>query len=154
MSWVILFGATMGKAQFPSAFNWQTTSPVTGFLPGPGPNQDVAGNSPKSGVLAGTMSGTNTIYTNILGIRQTDNEGIEITWTGTPTGTIQVMVSNSGINFYALTFVPALAQPAGSAGGYVIALTGIPFQYMYLQYANASGSGAVTAYAQCKANNQ
>lgn len=143
----------MGKAQFPSTFNWQTTSPITGFLPAPGPNQDVAGNSPKSGVLAGVMSGTNTIYTNILGLRQSDNQGIELTWTGTPTGTIQIMVSNSGINFYALTYNPALAQPAGSAGGYVIANIGVPFQYMFIQYTNASGSGTITAYSQCKANN-
>jgi hypothetical protein len=143
----------MGKAQFPSTFGWQTTSPVTGFLPSPGPNCSVAGNSPSSGVVAGTMSGTNTIYTNILGIRQTDNQGIEITWTGTPTGTLSVMVSNSGINFYALTFSPALGQPAGSAGGYVISMTALPFQYMFLQYTNASGTGTITAYSQCKANN-
>lgn len=143
----------MGKAQFPSVFNWQTTSPVTGFLPGPGPNQSVAGNSPLSGVLAGVMTGTSTIYTNILGLRQSDNQGIELTWTGTPTGIIQVMVSNSGINFYALTYNPILAQPAGSAGGYVIANIGIPFQYCFLQYANASGTGTITAYCQCKANN-
>jgi hypothetical protein len=107
----------MGKAQFPSVFNWQTTSPVTGFLPGPGPNQDVAGNSPKSGVLAGVISGTNTIYTNILGLRQSDNQGIEVAWTGNTTGTLSVMVSNSGINFYALTYNPAIVQPAGTAGG-------------------------------------
>ncbi len=143
----------MGKAQFPSTFNWQTTTPVTGFLPAPGPNQSVAGNSPLSGTLAGVMTSTNTIYTNILGLRQTDNQGIELTWTGTPTGTIQVMVSNSGINFYALTFNPLLAQPAGSASGYVIALTGIPFQYLFLQYTNASGTGTIVAYSQCKANN-
>ena len=145
----------MGKAQFPSTFNWQTTSPEIGFLPGPGPNQDGAGNSPKSGTLAGTMSSTNTIYTNILGIRQTDNQGLEINWTGTPTGTISVMVSNSGIqgNFHALTFSPVLAQPAGSAGGYVIALRDLPFQFIYIKYINASGSGTITAYSQCKANN-
>jgi hypothetical protein len=143
----------MGKAQFPSVFNWQTTSPVTGFLPGPGPNQDVAGNSPKSGVLAGVISGTNTIYTNILGLRQSDNQGIEVAWTGNTTGTLSVMVSNSGINFYALTYNPAIVQPAGTAGGFVIANIGIPFQYCFLQYINASGSGTITAYNQCKANN-
>jgi len=143
----------MGKAQFPSTFNWQTTSPITGFLPGPGPNQDVAGNSPKSGLITGVASSTNTIYTNILGLRQSDNQGIEITWTGTMTGTLSVMVSNSGINFYALTYNPALAQPAGTPGGYVIANIGIPFQYCFLQYTNSSGSGTITAYNQCKANN-
>ena len=144
----------MGKAQFPSAFNWQVTSPVIGFLPTPGPGQSVAGNSPLSGALAGVMSGAGTIYTNILGIRQTDTQGLEINWTGTPTGTIQIMVSNSGINFNALTFSnPPLAQPAGSSGGYVVSLTDIPFQYLFIQYTNTSGSGLITAYSQCKAKN-
>lgn len=144
----------MGKAQFPSQFNWQTTSPVTTFVPNPGPGADVAGNSrPLSGVTSGTMSSTNTIYSNILGIRQMDTQGIEVTWSGTPTGTLQVMVSNSGINFYPLTFNPTLTQPAGSAGGYVIALQLIPFQYMFLEYTNSSGSGLLTAYSQCKALN-
>lgn len=144
----------MGKSQFPSSFNWQSTSPVIGFLPAPGPKQDVAGNSPKSGVLAGVMTGTNVIYTNILGIRQSDNIGLELTWTGTPTGTIEVMVSNSGINFYSLTFDPVLAQPSGSGGGYVVALMEIPFQYMFVRYTNTSGVGTITIYAQSKANNQ
>jgi hypothetical protein len=145
----------MGKAQFPSILSWQTTSPVTGFLPSPGPGQSVAGNSPRPVVpLTGAMSGTNTIYTNILGIRQMDNVGLELTWTGTPTGTITVQVSNSGLVFYPLTFNPALAQPSGSAGGYVIALEGIPFQYMYLQYVNSSGTGTFSViYTQAKANN-
>lgn len=143
----------MGKSQFPSVFNWQTTSPVTSFLPAPGPNQDGSGNSPKSGILAGAMSSVDVIYTNIIGLRQTDTQGIELTWTGTPTGTIQVMVSNSGINFYALTFTPSLGQPSGSADGYVIALTDIPFQYLFLQYTNVSGNGTITAYSQCKAKN-
>jgi hypothetical protein len=145
----------MGKAQFPSTFNWQTTSPEIGFLPGPGPNHSVAGNSPLSGTLAGVMTGTTSIYTNILGIRQTDSQGLELTYTGTPTGTIQIMVSNSGIQgqFYALTFNPVLTQPSGSAGGYVIALQQIPFQYMYILYTNTSGTGTITAYSQCKAFN-
>lgn len=82
-----------------------------------------------------------------------DNQGIEITWTGTPTGVLEVMASNSGINFYALTFNPALGQPAGAGGGYVISLTAIPFQYLFLRYTNVSGSGTITAYSQCKANN-
>jgi hypothetical protein len=145
----------MGKAQFPSVFNWQTVSPVIGFLPAPGPGQDVAGNSkPLSGVIAGSFTGAETIYTNILGLQQMDGEGIEMTWTGTPTGTLTVMCSNSGINWYALTFNPVLAQPAGSPLGYLIQLEPISFRYVFLQYANASGSGTVTAYSQCKAYNR
>ena len=144
----------MGKAQFPNTFNWQSTSPVTTFLPIPGPGSDVAGNSkPLSGVVFGTMSGTNTIYTNIIGTRQMDTQGIEITWSGNPVGTIQVMVSVSGINFYPLTYSPALAQPSGTAGGYVIQNAPFGFQYMMLQYTNTSGSGLISAYSQLKANN-
>lgn len=144
----------MGKAQFPTIMGWQTTSPVTAFRPGPGPGQSVAGNSPSNGSTAGTMTGTNTIYTNIVGIRQMDNVGLEITYTGTPTGVISVMVSNSGIVFYPLTFSPALTQPAGAAGGYSVALMAIPFQYMYVQYVNTSGTGSISpVYAQLKANN-
>lgn len=144
----------MGKSQFPSQFNWQTTSPVINFLPAPGPNQDVAGNSPKSGVLAGSFTGVQTIYTNILGLQQVDNEGIEMTWTGTPTGTLSVMCSNSGVNFYALTFIPPLDQPAGSAIGYLIQLAPVAFRYVFLQYSNTGGTGTITAHSQCKANNR
>ncbi len=79
-----------------------------------------------------------------------DNVGLEVNWTGTPTGTLSVMASNSGANFYALTFTPALAQPTGSSGGYVIDLSGYPFKYLMLQYTNASGSGNLTIYGQNK----
>lgn len=79
-----------------------------------------------------------------------DNQGLEVTWTGTPTGTLSVMVSNSGINFYSLTFNPVLTQPAGAAGGYAIDLNQVPFTYMMLKYVNASGSGTLTVYGQQK----
>ena len=132
------------KNQFPNTFNWQSTNPVTGFLPTPA-NQ--SGSAP-SGVLSGTMASTNVIYTNILEKSRMDNVGLEVTWTGTPTGTLQVKVSNSGINFYALTFNPILAQPSGSAGGMAIDLNQLPFKYYMLVYTNASGSGNITVYGQ------
>jgi hypothetical protein len=96
------------------------------------------------------MTGTGTIYTNIIDVTIKDNLGIELAWTGTPTGTIQVMVSNSGTAFYALTFNPALAQPTAASGGYVIDINQIPFKYIMLQYTNASGVGSVTAYLTVK----
>lgn len=134
------------KNQYPNVYNWQTTSPVTGFLPLPA-NQ--SGSKP-SGVLTGTMSGTNVIYSNIIDLSRMDNIGLEVTWTGTPTGTFQVMVSNSGISFYALTFSPVLGQPSGSAGGYAVDLNQLPFKYLMLQYTNTSGSGVLTVYGQNK----
>jgi|SRR5665213_1229874 len=134
-----------GKNQYPTTFNWSGTNPVTGFLPNP--NQ---GGSIPSGTLVGAMASTNVIYSQILDISKMDNQGLEVTWTGTPTGTFQVVVSNSGISFYALTFTPALSQPAGSAGGYAVNLNQLPFKYMMLKYTNASGSGSLTAYGQNK----
>lgn len=134
-----------GKNQAPAIINWQSTNPIPTLLP----LKYQYGSQP-GGVLAGTMSGTNTIYTNILDVSKMDSIGLELTWTGTPVGTIQVMASNSGVNFYALTFNPALSQPAGSPSGYVIDLQLYPFKYLMVQYTNTSGSGSITTYCQVK----
>jgi hypothetical protein len=129
-------------------FSWQATNPATGFLPLNITSQQ-QGSAP-SGLLNGAMASTNTIYTQIVDISRMDNMGLEVTWTGTPTGTFSVMVSNSGINFYALTFSPTLTQPAGTAGGYAVDLNQLPFRYVMLQYTNSTGSGTLTAYGQVK----
>lgn len=134
-----------GKNQYVQTYNWQTTSPVIGFLP----LNSQSGSAP-SGVVSGTMSGTSTIYSQIINVATMDNDGLEVTWTGTPTGTFSVMVSNSGKNFYALTFNPALGQPAGSPGGYAVNLNQLPFRFIMLQYVNATGSGLLTVYGQAK----
>lgn len=138
-----------GKNQYPLVWNWQAASPVTGFLPTPAGSYG-NNNSALSGSITGTMASTNTIYTQIMDVSRMDNIGLEVTWTGTPTGTFQVMASNSAINFYALTFNPVLTQPAGSAGGYVIDLNQFPFKWIMLQYTNSSGSGSLTVYGQCR----
>jgi hypothetical protein len=138
-----------GKNQFPVEFNWQSTNPSpAGILP---PNNDTANKgSIPSGVLNGAMTGTSTIYSQILDISRMDNMGLEVAWTGTPAGVFQVMVSNSGINFFALTFNPVLAQPSGSAGGYAVDLNQLPFKYIMLQYTNATGTGVLNVYGQEK----
>ena len=82
-----------------------------------------------------------------------DGISLEITYTGTPTGTISVLASDSGINFYPLTFSPVLTQPAGSAGGYTVQLDPYDYQYLMVKYVNASGDGTLTIYGQAKAKN-
>lgn len=143
----VVLGPNSTTPQAPG-LSWQSTNPATGFLP-LNAYSGTQGSLP-SGTLAGAMASTNTIYTQILDISRMDNCGLEVTWTGTPTGTITVNVSNSGINFYALTFSPVLTQPAGAAGGYAIDLNQLPFKYMMLKYVNSSGSGSLTVYAQMK----
>lgn len=147
-----------GKNQFPVSlgplgynlpgFGWQSTNPAIGFLPLN--NNTVGVGSASSGVLDGVMSGTNTIYTQILDVSRMDNIGLEVNWTGAPTGTFSVMASDSGTNFHALTFDPMLAQPAGAAGGYVVDLNQYPWKYLMLQYTNTSGSGILTVFGQLK----
>jgi hypothetical protein len=135
------------KKQTQIVFNWQATNPATGFLP---LNNNTQAGSIASGTLAGAMASTNTIYSQIANVSQLDNIGLEVTWTGSPVGTFSVMGSNSGINFEALTFTPALAQPVGSADGYLINLQQYPFTYLMLEYTNTSGTGTITVYGQGK----
>jgi hypothetical protein len=137
-----------GKNQYPVIFNWQDADPSIGFLP-LNANTQGYGSIP-SGVATGVMGSTNTIYSNILDISKMDNQGLEVTWTGDPTGVFSVMVSNSGITFYALTFNPVTAQPAGAAGGMALDMNQLPFKYMMLKYVNASGTGVLSVYGQQK----
>lgn len=139
-----------GKNQAPNTFNWQTTDPQLTLLP---LNNNTYGiGSLPSGTLSGAMASTNVIYSNIIDVSRMDSVGIEVNWTGTPTGVLQVMCSNSGKsgNFFALTFNPAFNQPAGGAGNEGLVLQQVPFKYLYLVYTNASGSGTLTAYGQVK----
>lgn len=126
-----------GKSKYSLQMTWEASTPVPWV-----PNLP----EPPVGSLTGAMASTNTIYTNIYDTTLYDNAGIEVAWTGTPTGVLSVMCSNSGTAFYALTFNPTLTQPAGSGGGYLIDLNQLPFKYVMLQYANASGSGTLSAY--------
>lgn len=132
-----------GPNQYPCVFNWQSTSPVTGFLPNPYPY----GSKP-SGVVNGDMSGT--IYSQIIDLSRMTISGLEVTWSGTPTGTFEVYASNSGINFYPLSFAPNLSQPNGTADGYVVQLELYPFKYVMLKYTAGSGTGTLTVYGQNK----
>ena len=96
------------------------------------------------------MSGTNTIYSQIIDVSTMDNIGLEVNYTGTPTGTFTVNGSISGLNFYALTFTPSLTQPAGSAGGYLVNISVYALKYFLLEYTNSSGTGVLTVYGQQK----
>lgn len=137
-----------GKNQYPIQFDWQATDPAPTLFPIV--NNSGTGGSVPSGVKSGTMASTTTIYSNIIEISKMDNTGLDVDWTGTPTGTLTIYCSAGGKNFHALTFSPVLAQPAGAAGGMGVSLNQLPFKYMYFKYQNASGSGSLTIYGQLK----
>lgn len=135
-----------GKNQFPFTYSWFVTNPQTTFLPQRA-NQTAYPTS--EGTSPATVSGTNTLWSEIVDISRIDNAGLEFVWTGTPTGVLSVLVSNSGVNFLPLT-TPTITQPSGSAGGTPINLNQIPFRFIQLEYVNASGSGTIAVYAQHK----
>lgn len=134
-----------GKNQYNPIFNWQSTDPRIGFLPVPNDKGSQASGNPN-----GVMTGTNTIYSQIMEVSRMDNLGIELAWSGSPIGTLTVFVSNSGINWPSLTFNPAFSQPAGVAATEGLNINQIPFKYVLLQYTNTSGVGVLTAYGQNK----
>lgn len=91
-----------------------------------------------------TMSGTNTITGNAIGLERASSSSFEFAWTGTPTGTLTVEVSNSGENWVNLGV--SITGPAGSANQAFVSMVGLPFAAMRFKYVNASGSGALTVW--------
>lgn len=106
----------------------------------------------------GAMSSTNQINSVVQNVQNFDNLGLEVVWTGTPTGTLTVngAVNNPYPNPYSetnpipsqnsLTFDPSLAQPSGSGGGYIVNLNQFPWPWIQVQYINSSGSGTLNVY--------
>lgn len=99
-----------------------------------------------AGASPGVMSSTNTILSNAQNVGNFDNCCLAIKWTGSPTGTISILESADGVQYDAIVFSPALAQPAGSGSQYTINLALLPAQFIQVKYVNASGSGSLFAY--------
>lgn len=99
-------------------------------------------------INAGDMSAS--VSSAAIDVSLQDDIGLEIAWTGTPTGTITINASNNGGTFYSLTFATALTQPSGSASGIVVALANYPFTYLKVTYTRSSGSGSLDCYLTSK----
>lgn len=96
------------------------------------------------------VSSTNTYTSAVTDINQQHNVGLDIRFVGTMTGTLTVNCSNDGLTFTALTFNPALSQPAGSNLTYLVNLNNLPFKYLQVSYTNSSGSGTLISYLTSK----
>lgn len=99
-------------------------------------------------VINGDMSGS--IISLVTDIRYTDDIGIQLTWTGTPTGTFTADVSTDKI-----TWVPlALASSpiaAGQPGSIYLDLYGLSAPYIRVTYTPASSTGVLQANIVAKA---
>ena len=94
------------------------------------------------------VSGTNTYHSPVSEVSQQHNIGLDVTFTGTMTGTLTVEGCNAFDNkpqvFKALTFTPAITQPTGSSLAYLVDVNQFPFRYFRVSYVNASGSGTLS----------
>lgn len=96
-------------------------------------------------IVDGVMTGTNVLESEPTNIKNTDNFGIRISWTGTAIGVVSVMCSVDGVSYDALTFSPSLTQPAGASGSYLINLNQLPFLWVKVRYVNTSSTGTFNA---------
>lgn len=110
-------------------------------------------------ITNGVMTGTNVILSSNappvgvgkeFNLQNLDNIGLQVEWTGTPTGILEVQCSINNALFRSLTFNPALTQPTGSAGGFLINLNQLPWPYLLFKYTNSSGSGVLNVWLSAK----
>jgi hypothetical protein len=99
----------------------------------------------KNGNMAGNLTSTN------VDISCQDNIGLQLVWTGTPVGIINVNVSLDQINWIPLTFTPSINQPAGSAGTLYLDLNQLSAMWLQVTYTSTSGSGTLDVQQASKA---
>lgn len=96
------------------------------------------------------VSSTNVYYSKMFGASGSAGYDLQVAWTGTPTGTIVLQVSDkenpvesTDTDWVASTEI-TVTSPAGSASGFRVAFMASPGKKR-LKYTNASGTGVLTA---------
>lgn len=97
-----------------------------------------------------SVSGTNTYYSQNIGVKNLDSIGLQMRWTGTPTGTFTVEHSPDAVYWDTVPVSPSITQPAGSSGNWTVVISGEPYPYLRVKYVNASGSGTVDVVVHAK----
>lgn len=106
-------------------------------------------NAPKTNGVA--VSSTTTYYSKMWGGFGSDAYDLQVVWTGTPTGTLTLQVSDkpnpdeSSDTDWVTTTETTMTNPAGSASSFRVAKDVSP-GHKRLKYVNASGSGTLYAY--------
>lgn len=97
-----------------------------------------------------SVGGTATYLSEPINIKNLDDIGLQLKWTGTVTGTFTVMHSPDGDDYDTILLSPIITQPSGSAGTWSVVLQLEPYQWVKVQYVNASGTGTVDVIVTAK----
>ncbi len=99
------------------------------------------------------VTGANTYYSKMWSGGDSVAYSIQVVWTGTPTGTFTLQVSDkpnpietTDADWVTSTEV-AVVNPTGAAGQFLISTTASPHMKKRLKYVNSAGSGVLTGYA-------
>lgn len=107
-------------------------------------------NAPAVGGVA--VSGTNTYYSDAMSGTNADGFGLQLQWTGTPTGTFTLWMSDDEFpNFSSDTdwvqdtsFAPS--NPAGAPGNMRDDVANAKARWKRVKYVNASGTGVLKGW--------
>lgn len=107
------------------------------------------------------MTGTNVLTSPVVNIRFLDNIGVQLHFTGTPTGTFQVQVSGDheqdpqGVVTVPGNWISIVLSPvpvaAGAPDDIYIDLNQLSAPWMRVLYTNSAGVGVLTGFATAKA---
>ena len=101
-----------------------------------------------------------TLTSSVVEIRNQDNVGIQLSWTGTPVGTFAVQISINHAqdasgnvtvagDWVTLTLSPSIAA-AGTPDSAIIDLNQMSASYIRVVYTRTSGTGTLNAYITAK----
>ena len=107
---------------------------------------------------AGDMSGNLT--SKVVEVKNQDNVGIQLSWTGTPTGAFVFEISidhsedmlgnvRTPGSWVAITLSPAISA-AGSADSAYIDLNQLSAAYIRVRYTVSASTGVLTGFVACK----
>lgn len=116
-----------------------------------------------TGVLSGDMS-VASITSQPINLKHEKDCGVQLVWTGTPTGTftfeVNMQFNQRGTDPFAieneqgtwtqLTMATAPTSPSGTASDTFVDLSELPAEWVRVKYTRTSGTGTLTGFAKQK----
>jgi hypothetical protein len=99
-------------------------------------------------LAAGAMASTNVLTSEAIAV-DNQNLSLQLVWSGTPTGSFSIQVSNDGVTWTPVT-LSSSPVAAGAADSAVIAMSSLGSAALRVVYTNASGTGVLNITASRK----